>query len=130
MHALSNSFANPNPNSKRMAHIFSLFQAFAAFVIAAILNELVPIKGVLITTFLLVVADTITGIRAARKRNEAVTSKGLRRTIEKFLMYSIAILCANRVQIEYFGEFPLVFGLSAFIGLTELYSNLEKISGL
>ena len=117
---------NPR-NSKSMTQILGLTKAFFAFLIAAIVNEIVPIGGFLITTLLLVVADTITGIQAARKRGESINSKGLRRTVEKFIMYAIAILCANRVELQYFPDFPLVFGVAAYIGMTELYSNLENI---
>lgn len=99
----------------------------------SILVILAPVKPVMITAFILVLADLVTGIWAAQKRHESITSAGLRRTITKLLIYQITIVLGFITQQYLTGDLvPLSKIISAFIGLTEMKSiteNLNHISG-
>jgi uncharacterized membrane protein len=57
-----------------------------------------PIKGFLLFTVGVVIADTITGIKAAKKEGKAITSKGLYRTTEKIVVYFASILIFHGAQ--------------------------------
>lgn len=91
---------------------------------------LFPIAGFLAFTTFLVLADLITGTRAAVKRQEKLTSRGFRRTVEKLTLYFIAILAAHGMSIVFFDghQFAPLAYLTAFaIALTEFQSNVENI---
>jgi phage-related holin len=102
-------------------------------VIAALLVFL-PIKATLITVMVLVGVDLITGIIAARKRGESITSSGLKRTVVKALAYEAAIILGFLVQSFLTGDtVPVVKILGGLVGMTELKSvleNLEEITGI
>jgi phage-related holin len=110
-----------------MEYMLTILKAFVVLAVAAVLDWLVPVKTFVAATLLLVVADLVTGVQAARRRNEAVNSKGLRRSVLKFSMYCVAIIAAHTMQTVYFHTFPLVFGISAYISATELWSILENV---
>ncbi len=110
-----------------MEQLLYLIKAFAATTIAATVNYFLPLQSFIAITFCLVCADLVTGIQAARARGEAVQSIGLRRTATKFTMYSFAILAAHGVQNVYLKDFPLVFTIAAYIGVTEFWSLLENV---
>lgn len=98
-----------------------------------------PTYSAMFTIIILVFADWCTGIWAAKKRGEKITSWGWRRTIHsKILPYQIAILCSHLVDINIFAgtilePIQLMKATSAFIAGAELksiFENLGSISGL
>lgn len=101
-----------------------------AAALAAILNYFVPVHHFVAITLGLILADLITGIQAARKRGEAIQSKGLRRSSQKFMMYCFALLSAHSIQATYFGDFPLAYTVSAYISITEFWSVLENVGAV
>jgi hypothetical protein len=92
-----------------------------------------PAKELFIATGILIVADLVTGLMAARKTGKPITSAGLRRTVSKFLIYNIAVGCAFLVQKHLMGDLvPVSNIVSSAIGLAELKSileNADKING-
>ena len=95
-------------------------------VIAAIFA---PAKGMLLTSLLLIIIDLITGIMAARKSGEPITSSGIRRTVSKLLIYESAIVLAFLVQTYMTGDtVPVSNIVTGMIGLTELTSILENMN--
>jgi len=94
---------------------------------------LAPIKPALATAFLLVMVDLVTGLMAARKRKEKITSLGLRRTISKLFIYELLIILSFLTETHLTGDLiPLVKLFAGFVGITELKSvmeNLDAISG-
>lgn len=92
-----------------------------------------PIKAMLIVTGVLIFADLITGVWAASKRKEPITSAGLRRTLTKVGVYEAALCLgylAEHFMLE--GTVPVTKIVSGLIGLVELkscYENLNVISG-
>lgn len=116
--------------SKDMEFPLATLKIFAATLLAALMDWLMPVKAFIVVTLLLVLADFFTGIAAARSRNESIHSKGLRRTATKFTMYTIAILGAHALQSVYFRDFPMVFAISAYISVTEFWSVLENVGSV
>lgn len=92
-----------------------------------------PVKAVLITTLVLVLFDAVSGILAAKKRGEEITSTGLKRTVGKLVLYESALCMAFLCEQYLTGPtFPVFKMVSAMIGLVELKSaleNLDTISG-
>jgi uncharacterized membrane protein len=92
-----------------------------------------PIKHFLIFTIFVVFADTVTGIIAARKRNEAITSKGLYRTSQKVVVYFVGIMIFHGASVTFGLPSQIVYSVSFLISFTELYSiseNIKSITGV
>lgn len=86
-----------------------------------------PIKGILITTGILIALDLISGISAARKRGEAISSAKLRNTVTKCLIYQVALLSGFLVEIYMLmGVLPISKLVAGVIALTELRSIWEN----
>lgn len=103
---------------------------YLAVSILAILSPIIPM---LITVFILIVLDLITGIWAALKRSEKITSGGIRRTITKIFVYDIAILSGLLIQ-KYliYDSLPiikLIGGIIASVEGLSIYENLNVIYG-
>ena len=95
----------------------------------ACLAVLAPIKAVFITTALLVAADLVLGVIAARKRGEAITSAGFRRTVSKLLVYEAAVILGFLSEQYLTGaSIPVSKIISAYIGLTEITSIIENLN--
>lgn len=87
-----------------------------------------PLKAVLLTTTVLVFADLISGLLAARKKKIPITSTGLKRTVGKIVLYEIALCLAFLAEHYLIGPmFPISKMVSAMIGLVEMKSILENM---
>ena len=93
----------------------------------------IPIKGFLLFTVAVVFADTITGIKAARKEGQKISSKGLYRTTEKIVVYFVAILIFEGAKNTFSIPFPITYMVAMIISCTELFSiaeNVKRITGV
>ena len=92
-----------------------------------------PIKHFLIFTIFVVFSDTVTGIVAAKKRNEKITSKGLYRTSQKIMVYYCGIMIFHGASVTFGLPSQIVYSVSFLIAFTELYSiseNIKSITGV
>jgi uncharacterized membrane protein len=92
-----------------------------------------PIKHFLIFTIFVVFADTVTGIIAAKKRGEKITSKGLYRTSQKVVVYFCGIMIFHGASVTFGLPSQIVYSVSFLIAFTELYSvseNIKSITGV
>jgi len=92
-----------------------------------------PIKHFLIFTIFVVFADTVTGILAAKKRKEPITSKGLYRTSQKILTYFCGIMIFHGASITFGLPSQITYSVSFIIAATELFSiseNIKSITGV
>jgi len=92
-----------------------------------------PIKHFLIFTIFVVFADTVTGILAAKKRGEKITSKGLYRTSQKVVVYFCGIMIFHGASVTFGLPSQIVYSVSFLISFTELYSvseNIKSITGV
>ena len=95
----------------------------------SIIAVFAPAKAMIVTTIVLILADLITGVLAAQKSNEPITSAGLRRTVSKLLIYETAILLGFLTQTFLTGDsIPVSNIIAGFIGLTELTSVMENLN--
>lgn len=101
--------------------------------LASIIAVFAPITMVIVTTGILVFADLLSGIIAARKRGEKINSGGLRRTVTKTLVYLSAICIGFLVEKFMIGDFisvsKIVSGLIAAVETKSILENLDTING-
>lgn len=94
-----------------------------------ILAVFAPIKAMLITCGVLIMADMITGMLAARKRQEKIQSAEMRRSISKFVVYQIAIMSAFLLETYMLHNMvPVSKIVAGVIGMVEFKSILENAS--
>ncbi len=99
--------------------------------LVSILAVFTPIKTMVTTVSVLVVADLILGVLAARKRGEKITSAGLRRSVTKGLIYQAAIMLAFLVETYLLDKsIPASRIVAGLIGCVELKSVLESMDTL
>ena len=95
--------------------------------------SLAPIKAVIVTVGILILADLISGVFAAKKRKSPITSAKLRNSVTKCLVYQTAVITGYLVQMHLLQNFiPVVNVVGSLIGLTELtslYENFNVILG-
>jgi len=89
-----------------------------------------PIKHFLIFTIFVVFADTVTGMLAAKKRNEPITSKGLYRTSQKVVVYFVGIMIFEGAKITFSLPVNITYMAAFTIATTELYSISENIKSM
>lgn len=88
-----------------------------------------PIHSVMITVGILISMDLVTGLWAAYKKSEIITSAALRRTVSKFVIYQIAVISAFIVQKYMLADLmPASNIVAGVIGMVELKSVLENAS--
>lgn len=102
-------------------------------IFVALVAVFAPIKGMILTMLALVLADLITGIWAAYKSQQPITSAKLRTTVTKLLIYLIAV-CIGYLTETYLleGLLPiskLIAGAVGLVELTSLLENANKILG-
>ena len=90
---------------------------------------LAPIKTLIIACGVIILADTITGMMAAKKRGEKINSAEMRRSLSKMVVYQIAIISGFVLQ-KYMLEdlIPVAKVVGGVIGMVEFKSILENVS--
>src|SRR5882724_7699227 len=100
-------------------------------IIISIWAILIPIHAALYASGALILVDLISGIIAARKRGEKISSAGLGRTITKVLVYQLAIITGFLCQKYLIGDLVAISQLIAgAIGVVEMKSILENLDSI
>lgn len=92
-----------------------------------------PVKHTLIAVCVLIVADLFTGVWAALKRKEHISSSKLKATVVKFVAYELAILIGFILETYLVPDVPFSRIAAGVIGMTEaksLFENLKYITGV
>ncbi len=93
----------------------------------AVLAALAPIQTVLISVGVLILADSVTGIWAAYKRGEKISSAAMRRTISKIVIYQTAVITGFLLETYLIDHLlPVTKIVAGIIGLVEFKSILEN----
>lgn len=93
---------------------------------------LAPVKAMMVLVFALVFIDLVTGVWAAKKRGERITSAKLRRTLTKLFIFEIALLFGFLLQSLLGNIIPIANLVAGIIGLAEaksFFENASQISG-
>ena len=97
----------------------------------AALGVLAPTKPLLIVVGVLIFMDTVTGVWAAYKRKERLSSNRFFRLPMKMLLYHIAILSGFLLQKYLLDDvMPVSKLVAAAIGTTEFYSMIENVQSI
>ncbi len=91
-------------------------------------KEINVMKPLIVGLFIFLLLDLITGIRKARINKQAITSLGLRKSLSKFLEYTIAILASQVFTFIFKLDITLSYYVALFIATIELKSIFENIS--
>jgi phage-related holin len=91
-------------------------------------KEINVMKPLIVGLFIFLLLDLITGIRKATINKQAITSLGLRKSLSKFLEYSIAILASQVFTFIFKLDITLSYYVALFIATIELKSIFENIS--
>lgn len=95
--------------------------------LASFLAVFAPINMLMFAAGFLIFADLITGLLAAYKQKDKITSAGFRRTVTKIAVYQIVIMSAFLVEVHMLGgALPISKIAASIIGITELMSILEN----
>jgi phage-related holin len=108
------------------------FKKWAIALVMSGLSMLAPAANLMFAIGFLVVSDFITGVLAARKREEPINSKKMRNSVTKGIGYMVAILVAYLMQKAFIKDFEvmkIVAALIAFIELKSIDENLESLTG-
>jgi phage-related holin len=100
--------------------------------IAFLVSYFSPAFHLMLAIGFFIICDMVTGIMAAKKRGEEITSKKMRPTVTKGIGYMIAILVAHVFEqhfIQGFEAMKIVAGLIAFIEVKSLDENFRVITG-
>jgi len=98
-----------------------------AKIAVAAMAALAPIHAVMISVGFLIVADLVTGIVAAKKRGEKVSSAAMRRTVSKILVYQLAVISGFLLEHYLMGDImPVAKLVGGVIGMVEFKSILEN----
>jgi hypothetical protein len=102
-------------------------KSFLSNLLVSAAAALAPIKPIMITVGILIISDLITGIWAARKRGEQVTSAALGRTVSKMVVYQTAVVTGFLLQRYLLADaMPVVNIVGGIIGMVEFKSFIEN----
>lgn len=94
----------------------------------SVIAVLAPTKQMVLTMLVLVMVDLITGLMAAYKQGKTITSAGIRRSISKAIVFTMAIWLAFITQQYLVSDIEVCKMVAGAIGLAELLSCLENIN--
>jgi hypothetical protein len=110
-----------------------MIKKYLEIIYISLLAVFAPIQATLITIAVLITADMVTGVIAAYKRGEKISSNGLRRTLSKILAYEVAIMAAFIAEKYIIGDVlpvsKLVATMACCVELKSLLENIDSISG-
>lgn len=103
------------------------------YIAIAALAVLAPIHSMIIVVGILIFTDTLTGIMAAYKRGEKITSSEMRRSISKLFIYQTVLIGSFLIETFLIGGIlpvsKLVAGTIGMVEVKSLLENAETILG-
>lgn len=80
-----------------MDKIFDIHKIWA-YTIAGVIGFFEPLWVLMLWFFIFIACDTITGVCAAIKERQIITSNKLQRTIKKLMMYSMTVVLVHAID--------------------------------
>ena len=109
-----------------MVKLFTTLESLLGGAIGSLLWFIVPVAPFFWLAVGLVIADTITGVIAAKKRGEKINSRGMGRLVSKIIVYMLSILCCHGVEEALQIDGYVTYVAVGAIASTELMSVLEN----
>ena len=110
-----------------MDKVFDIHKIWA-YSITSILGFFEPLWALMLWFFIFIACDFVTGISAAIKERQIITSNKMSRSIKKLLMYSMVIVLVHAIDDDMFTFVNLGLAriCATIICGIELYSILEN----
>ena len=109
-------------------------EKFILILMSFLIPFFTPICGSLAIVVAVVLVDFIFGIWKSAKNNIPITSHGFKVSITKMTLYTIFILLAHGIDIQFFesSNYAVKFfsGAVVFTEVKSIIENLEEITGL
>lgn len=98
-------------------------------ILVACVAALAPIHTVMLAVGVLILADLATGILAALKKRNKISSAVMRRTISKMFVYQLTVVCGFLLETYLLdGLLPIAKIVAGVIGMVEFKSVLENVN--
>lgn len=105
--------------------------------LGSVVSFVAPVAPFIGLSVFLILTDLHLGVKAARKKKEAIRSDGFNRTIDKILTYLLLILSAQGVKVVFFdvfehsyfpfvSDFPITYIVAFLICIREFKSIAEN----
>jgi len=107
--------------------LYDNMPSFIAYLTGGIIVFFTGIVPILITTVVLIIADTFSGIWAALKNKEKITSARMSNVLAKFFLYIIIIICAHAIDIYMINLPVFLYATTAAISTVEFTSIVENV---
>jgi len=123
----------PNQNKKGKFDMITTLKYSLTALFAWACAFIMPVYPFIAMAVALIVVDFVTGIRKALSIGDKITSRGIARTVNKFLLYPSAILLCEGMERVFFDNssiVPLTYIVASFICATEFKSVLENIGAV
>ena len=101
-------------------------------ILATLAIFFLPLYPVMLAVGVLITIDFITGLIAAKKQGNPITSKKMGATLTKMLVYQLLVIAAHLCELYLFNQIPFLKISLAFLAMTEFTSiaeNFEKSTG-
>lgn len=116
-----------------MDKIFDIHKIWA-YAIASIIGFLEPLCVLMLWFFIFIACDTITGVCAAIKERQIITSHKLQRMIKKLMMYSMTVVLVHAIDtymmtIIDLGLARICATIICGVELYSIFENCYRITG-
>jgi len=111
---------------------FSLADGLSKLAVLLI-SYFAPVKEIVHVMLIFILIDFISGVWAARKRKETLESRKLRKTLTKFLWYTVALILSYMMEktfnLSWSNLSGIIGGFICFIELKSIFENITHITG-
>ncbi len=104
-----------------------MIEKWGVALVVSTIAVLAPIQPLMIAVGFLIFADLVTGIMAARKRGEAITSRAMSRTVWKACCYQLLVVSGFAMEHLVSDALPVAKLCAGLIGLVEFKSLAENV---
>jgi len=98
-----------------------------------LISYLSPVKEIVHVLLIFIAVDFISGVWASRKRREKIESRRFRKTLTKFLWYTVALILSYIMErtfhLSWSNLSGIVGGFICFIELKSIFENITVITG-
>ena len=111
---------------------FSLADGLSKLAVLLI-SYFAPVKEIVHVMLIFILIDFISGVWAAKKRKETLESRKFRKTLTKFLWYTVALILSFMMEktfnLSWSNLSGIIGGFICFIELKSIFENITHITG-
>jgi len=104
-----------------------------AKLVVLLISYFAPVKDIVHVLLIFIAIDFLSGLWAARKRGEKLESRKFRKTLTKFLWYTVALILSFMMEktfhLSWSNLSGIVGGFICFIELKSIFENITHITG-